>query len=294
MELRDMRYFLAMTHALNFTRAAEACGVTQPTLTRGIQKLEAALGAPLFVRERGHTHLTALGRLVQPQIEEVVARSTSLHRQATLHRRLQSSELRLGIMCSIGPAQFSGFLRGFVADRPGIGITLVDAHADRLAALLLDGEVEAALMNRPDGGNERLDAAALYTERYVVACAPSHPFAARSSIAMRDMDGQAYLSRINCEHRDALGEALVAVGAKLVNTCRSEREDWIQGLVAAGMGVCFLPEFSGVMPGLVLRPVEDAPVARHVCLVTVAGRRRSPGLACFIETLRRRPVSIAA
>ena len=294
MELREMRYFLAMSDALNFTRAAEACGVTQPTLTRGIQKLEVALGAPLFVRERGQTHLTALGRLVQPQIEEVVARSTSLRRQATLHRRLQSSELRLGVMCSIGPARFSGFLRGFVAERPGIAITLIDAHADRLGSMLLDGEVEAALMNRPDSANERLDADLLYTERYVVACAPSHPFAARQSIAMRDMDGQTYLSRINCEHRDALGEGLVAAGATLVNACRSEREDWIQSLVAAGMGVCFLPEFSGVMPGLELRPVEDSPVARHVCLVTVAGRRRSPSLGCFIETLRRRPAPIAA
>ena len=294
MERREMRYFLAVSDALNFTRAAEACGVSQSTLTRGIQKLEAALGAPLFVRERAQTHLTTLGRLVQPQIAEVVARSTSLRRQATLHRRLEASELRLGVMCSIGPDRFSGFLRAFRADRPGIDITLIDAHADRLATMLLDGEVEAALMNRPDSGNERLDADALYSERYVVACAPSHPFAARQSIAMRDMDGQVYLSRINCEHRDVLGDQLVAAGATLVHACRSEREDWIQGLVAAGMGVCFLPEYSAVVQGLVLRPVEDSPVARHVCLVTVAGRRRSPGLGCFIESLRRRPIAVAA
>jgi DNA-binding transcriptional LysR family regulator len=282
-----MAYFLAASQTLHFTRAAALCGVTQPTLTRGIQKLEKELGAPLFAREGGTTHLTALGRMVQPRIEDIVARSRSVRKQASLHLRLQGSDLRLGVMCSLGPSRFGALLGRFRAGQPGVDISLTDATPDRLSELLLQGELDAALMVQPEAYHERLKPEVLYAERYLVACAPSHPFAARRGIAMRDMDGQAYLSRINCEHRDILRDHLQAAGARLVSACRSEREDWIQCLVAAGMGVCFLPEFSAVQSGLVLRPVEDAPVARQVCLVTVAGRRWSAPLARFVEALRR-------
>jgi DNA-binding transcriptional LysR family regulator len=286
-DLREMAYFLAASQTLHFTRAAALCGVTQPTLTRGIQKLEKELGAPLFVREGGTTHLTALGRMVQPRIEDIVARSRSVRKQASLHLRLQGSDLRLGVMCSLGPARFGALLGRFRATQPEVDISLTDATPDRLSELLLRGELDAALMVQPEACHDRLKPEPLYAERYLVACAPSHPFAARRSIAMRDMDGQSYLSRMNCEHRDVLRDHLHAAGARLVSACRSEREDWIQCLVAAGMGVCFLPEFSAVQSGLVLRPVEDAPVARQVCLVTVAGRRWPTPLARFVEATRR-------
>jgi len=104
---------------------------------------------------------------------------------------------------------------------------------------------------------------------------------------LKDTDGQTYLSRMNCEHRDVLRDHLHAANAQIVCACRSEREDWIQGLVAANMGVCFLPEFSAVQPGLVLRIVHDLPTLRTICLVTVAGGRRSSPLASFMEALRR-------
>jgi DNA-binding transcriptional LysR family regulator len=74
MEMHQIRYFLAVCETLNFTRAAEQCNVTQPALTRAIQKLEEELGGLLFRRERHLTHLTDLGRLVRPQLEQVGGR----------------------------------------------------------------------------------------------------------------------------------------------------------------------------------------------------------------------------
>jgi LysR family transcriptional regulator, hydrogen peroxide-inducible genes activator len=287
MDLREVDYFLAVVRTMNFTRAADQCGVTQPTLTRGIQRLERQFGGPLLARERGNTHLTALGRLVHPQLQDIVARSQALQQDAESHARLEGSDLRLGVMCSIGPARFAGFLSRFRAARPGIAIMLADATPDMLCQRLLRGEHDAPLTAVPDVQGERLRIETLYTEYFHVACSANHPFAARPRIRMQDMDGQIYLSRINCEHREVLGVRLAAAGAKLVHACRSEREDWIQHLVAAGMGVCFLPEFSAAQPGVVLLPIEDAPPAREVCLVTVAGRRWSSALACFVEATRR-------
>ena len=82
MELHEIRYFLAVCQTLNFTRAAELCTVTQPALTRAIQKIEGEVGGLLFARERGNTHLTELGRLKQPHLEEVQARTRAAKDQA--------------------------------------------------------------------------------------------------------------------------------------------------------------------------------------------------------------------
>src|SRR5215467_6576555 len=71
MEMQQVRYFLALSRSLNFTRAAEACNVSQPALTRQIQQLEAELGGPLFHRERQNTHLSELGRMMLPYLETI-------------------------------------------------------------------------------------------------------------------------------------------------------------------------------------------------------------------------------
>src|SRR3712207_1377866 len=102
MEIHEIRYFLAVCRTLNFTRAAEQCNVSQPALTRAIQKLEGELGGLLFSRERASTHLTELGRLMQPHLEEVLARTAAAREQAGRFLRLESAHLRLGVMCTIG------------------------------------------------------------------------------------------------------------------------------------------------------------------------------------------------
>src|ERR671933_236265 len=133
MEIHEIRYFLAVCRTLNFTRAAEQCNVTQPALTRAIQKLEGELGGLLFSRERGNTHLTDLGRLVQPHLEEVMARTRAAKEQATRFLRLESAQLRVGVMCTIGPLRFVGFLNRFRADCPDVELMLTEAVPERLS-----------------------------------------------------------------------------------------------------------------------------------------------------------------
>lgn len=288
MEIHEIRYFLAVCQAQNFTRAAELCNVTQPALTCAIQKLEGELGGLPFSRERGNIHVTELGRLMQPHLEEVMARTQAAREQAQRFLRLESAHLRLGVMCTIGPLRFVGFLNRFRTDHPGVEVTLSEAVPARLADALLAGDLDVAVMAQPEGFDaDRLRAEVLYPERFVVACAVGHPFARRNSVPMREMDGQYYLQRINCEYRDALRERCEACGASIIRSYRSEREDWIQTMVAAGMGVCFLPEFSATQPGVVTRPLTEPEVVREVSLVTVAGRRWSPALAGFVQALRR-------
>ncbi|MBR0672899.1 LysR family transcriptional regulator [Neoroseomonas soli] len=287
MELHEIRYFLAVCRTLNFTRAAEQCHVSQPALTRAIQKIEGELGGLLFSRERGNTHLTELGRLMQPHLEEVMARTQAARDTAFRFLRLESAHLRLGVMCTISPMRFVGFLNRFRADHPGIELTLSESVPPRLAESLVRGEIDVAVMAQPGAYDDGLRAEPLYRERFVLACPTGHPFERRNIVAMRDMDGQIYLQRVNCEFRDQLRERCEAAGAHIVRSYRSEREDWIQTMVAAGMGVCFIPEFSATHPGLVLRRVEEPEVTREICVVTVAGRRWSAPLASFVTAIRR-------
>lgn len=286
MEMHQIRYFLAVAEELNFTRAAERCNVTQPALTRAIQKLEEELGGLLFRRERNLTHLTDLGRLMRPHLEEVLKEADAAKSTAQGFLRLKDAPLNLGIMCTIGPLRFVGFLNRFRTDNPGIELTMVEETPARLAELLMEGKLDVAVMAQPGPFDERLVVQRLYRERFVVAFPPGHRFEARNALTVEDIAGESYLSRINCEYRDRLRSLCSERQVDIKVTYRSEREDWIQIMVTAGLGICFLPEFSPTLPGLRCRPLVDPEVAREVSLVTIAGRRYSPAVTTFIRAIR--------
>jgi LysR family hydrogen peroxide-inducible transcriptional activator len=286
-QLHEIRYFLALSETLNFTRAAEVCGVSQPALTRAIRKIEDELGGLLFSRERSRTHMTDLGRLIEPHLAEITAQTGEVKKAAARFLKLEKAHLALGVMCTIAPVQFVGFLGRFRADNPGIEVTLLEAVPDRLCELLAKGELDVALMARPDGFPAPLQASELYSERFVVACSAGHRFATRNDVAMADLDGEFYLSRINCEFYDVLDDLCRNQGVGLVKSYRSDREDWILTMVAAGLGVCFLPEYTATFPGVIGCPVTAPCVERKVCLVRVAGRRSSSPVKAFTQAVKR-------
>ena len=117
MEMQEVRYFLAMTQTLNFTKAAEACHVTQPALTRAIRKMEDELGGLLFSREPNNTHMTELGRLIEPHLTEIMKQTGEVKQTATRFLKLEGAGLTLGTMCTIAPHRVlpafrSDFFRG--------------------------------------------------------------------------------------------------------------------------------------------------------------------------------------
>ncbi len=286
MEMHEVRYFLAVCDTLNFTRAAERCNVSQPSLTRAIQKLEAELGGLLFRRERSATHLTDLGLLVRPQLEQIAKDADTVKTTAKSFLRMKDAPLSFGIMCTIGPLRCVGFLSRFQKDHPGIELTLTEETPARLTELLQEGKIDVAVMAQPEPFPERFDVHLLYRENFVVAFPPGHRFEALNAVRVRDVGGESYLSRINCEYYDQIGDLCVKCNAPLKDAYRSEREDWIQSMVMAGMGICFLPEFSPTMPGLHTRRMIEPEVVREVSLVTVSGRRFSPAVATFVKALK--------
>src|SRR5215211_1462486 len=99
MDMHHIRYFLAVCETLNFTRAAEKCNITQPALSRAIQQLEEELGGLLFRRERNLTHLTDLGALLRPRLEQIIEGVTSAKKEVKRFLTLEQANVTLGVMC---------------------------------------------------------------------------------------------------------------------------------------------------------------------------------------------------
>jgi LysR family transcriptional regulator, hydrogen peroxide-inducible genes activator len=286
MDLHHVRYFLAVCETLNFTKAADNCHVSQPALSRAIQQLEVEVGGLLFRRERSLTHLTDLGNLMKPHFEHIMGEVGDVKREARRFLTLEQASLNLGIMCTIAPTRFTGLLGSFAHAFPGVSIRMSEGIPAKLNTELESGEIDVALMASATGFPERCNFEVLYKERFVIAFPSGHRFARMSSIPIAAIDGENYLRRINCEYRDRLSELADACKADVHLGYASEREDWIQNMVAGGLGICFIPEFSAVLPGIQIRPVIDPEVWREVCLVTMAGRRHSPAVASFVKSLR--------
>ncbi len=287
MEIQQARYFLALCDSLNFTRAALACGVAQPSLTKAIQRLEDELGGPLFRRERALSHLTDLGRIMRPHLEALVQADEMARLEARHWRQLDRAPVRLGLMCTIGPARLIPFLRGLRRDAPSLDLTIKDAPGRDLVRLLMEGELDVAFIGLPSLP-ERCDQHVLYRERFTVAFCTGHRFEAMDVVPLRELNTEDYLNRLNCEYPDyfsALGIPDPSADARVCYA--TEREDWIQAMILSGMGCAIMPEFLPILPGIATRIVVEPEIVRDIKLVTVAGRRFSPALKCFVDMARR-------
>ena len=286
MEMHEIKYFLAACRTLNFHRAAELSHVSQTALTRAVQKLEAELGAHLFHRERSQIRVTDFGRLMRSHLEQVLRETDTAKVAARSFLKLEAAPLALGVMCTIGPLRFVGFLNDFREQHPGIEVSVIENVPGRLSELLLGGTLDIALMAQPSSFDARLNVAPIFRERFGLAFPVGHRFEQRNTLHVTDVRGENYLSRINCEYRDYLGELCSRHGVTIRRAYRSEREDWIMAMVAAGMGICFLPEFSAIHPGVRHRLVAEPEVVREVSLASVAGRTFSPAVSAFVKAVR--------
>ncbi len=179
MEMHQIRYFLAVSEYLNFRRAAEECHVSAPALTRAIQKLEDEIGGKLFRRERNLTHLTDLGTLIRPHLKRVLFEAEGAKITAEQFLRLEHAPVKLGVMCTIGPIYFMGFLSDFQAKHPGVELTLIDGTAEKLNELLRNGWLDLAILAQPQPFPDTFRTTPLYRERFCVAFPVGHEFQAR-------------------------------------------------------------------------------------------------------------------
>ena len=285
MEMHQIRYFLAVSEDLNFTRAAERCNVAQPSLTRAIKLLEAELGGPLFHRERANTHLSELGRMVKPYLEKVYGEAEEAKRHASEFTKLKKTALKLGVMCTIAPNHLVELVCGIQKRHSGIELEIVDASARELEDRLVAGDLEVAIYCVPGKEpDERLHYMPLFREQFVIVLPQDHRLAARAAISPKDLTGERYLNRVACEFNGYAGPIWREHGFEGCDLVyRSERDDWILAMIASGLGFGFMPASCAIHPMVVARPMVDPEFWREVNLVTVRGRPYSPAVGALVR-----------
>lgn len=285
MELYQIRYFLSICEYGSFSRAADACDVTQPALTAAIKKLETELGSPLFYREGKRLVLTELGSRLRPHLEHAVSETQRAEAVVRNFHLLRQAPLRIGAMPTIGPTRLARFFAEFRRMHRGAELTVHENDLNGLLKELEANELDIAIVAPPGGVGDIFRTEPLYTERYVVTFAPGHAFETLEGVTLEDCSGKDYVDRLACELREAVAAICKQRGVELYAAFRSDREDWVQSMVLAGLGFAFMPQYSVTMPGVLTRPLVDPPVERTLVAAEVRGRKRSPVAKLFFDAL---------
>ena len=291
MELHQVRYFLAVASTLNFTRAAEQCNVTQPALTKGVQKLEEALGGQLIHRERQLTQLTDLGKEVLPMLDRTLASAEAVRRRAREFQRKEVAPLKIGLAPFVSASLVLDPIAEIAKFVPGLQVELREGAAEKLVDLLLEGEINAAMVGDVQDIPARIDAWLLFEERYVAVLAPTHHLANRPSIGIDDLRETVLLERAGCDVTSKIQRSYFPEEPLHLGHC-SGNDLHLQHMAAAGFGVMLAPEHMPRLPTLKTIPFEGDLVSREVRLLAVQGRRYSPALDAFVKVARLRDWSI--
>lgn len=287
MEMQQVRYFVALADTLNFTRAAEQCNVSQPALTRAIQQLEAELGGSLFHRERGNTHLSELGRMMLPYLEQVMAQTRAAKESARALAKLDRATLTIGAMCTVSAGLIADLIARFTAQHPDVEVRIHDGGAPQMIEALEKGELEIGVIGVPEEMPESFHCVPIFEERFVAVLPPNHRLVASEAVRAADLHEQPYVSRANCEVFEYVRKDLAARGIFPRKVFSSTRDDWVQSMINAGLGFGFFPESCVTDPELIVRPLVEPAYSRTIYLATVRGRPHSPAVGAFVREARR-------
>ncbi|WP_299775439.1 LysR family transcriptional regulator [uncultured Tateyamaria sp.] len=264
MEMNQIRYFLAVCEHRNFTHAASASNVSQPSLTTAIKKLEDELGGTLFIRDRAGCRLTSLGKLMQPRLQKVCDETQQAKEEAVRHMRLDRLPISVGVGETIGHNKISAAVEHIRARLPQADIELIVASSPELLAGLTDGEFDV-LITAEKASKDLYRIDLLYDEDYKVVVSHEHPLSKLAAISLSDLANTNMLDRLNCEMRDTLHGKCADQGQDLYAAYRSNRVDWLIELARRGSGAVILP--ATAVPedmGLVAIPIDGLELSRTV------------------------------
>lgn len=242
MELHQLRYFVAVAHAGNFSRAAERCHVSQPSLSQQILKLERRLGQPLFSRLGRRAVLTDAGRLLLDRAMAILANVDDAERRLRAGDPLHGGRLAIGAIPTIAPYALPAALQTFIKRCPQTELMVREDVTAALVPAVVEGELDLALVALPIV-NEHLEAEALLTERLLLTVPAKHPLARRRRVTVGDLVGERFilLGEMHC-----LGEQVLnfcrAHECQPQIACRGAQIGTIQSLIALGQGISLLPE----------------------------------------------------
>ncbi|EHR69123.1 transcriptional regulator [Burkholderiales bacterium JOSHI_001] len=275
MTLTELRYIVAVARERHFGRAAEACFVSQPTLSVAIKKLEDELDCKIFERGGNEVSVTPLGEAIVRQAQSVIEQAGAIKEIAKRGKDPLAGPLKLGIIYTIGPYLLPALVKNAIEMTPQMPLMLQENFTVKLLDMLRTGELDCAIMAEPfpDTG---LATAALYDEPFMVAVPKTHPLAKRKTISAEALKKETMLL-LGTGHcfRDQVLEVCPEF-ARFSSDAEGIRKSFegssletIKHMVASGMGVTVVPQLSVPKennPHLKYVPFEPPVPSRRVVL----------------------------
>ncbi|MCS4236338.1 DNA-binding transcriptional regulator OxyR [Stenotrophomonas rhizophila] len=244
MNLRDLKYLVALADHRHFGRAAAACFVSQPTLSTQIRKLEDELGLPLVERAPRKVMLTPAGVEAAARARTIVAEVEQMKEAARRSRDPEAGTVRLGIFPTLGPYLLPHVIPNIRERFPQLELLLVEEKSDELLARLREGKLDAALLALPLE-DDQLHAEFLFEEPFLLAVSGQHPLARRHHLDVQELSAQKLLL---LEDGHCLRDQALAVcrlfGANEKSEFRATSLETLRQMVAADVGITLLPTLS--------------------------------------------------
>lgn len=287
MNLRDLKYLVALAEHRHFGKAAAACFVSQPTLSTQIRKLEEELGLPLVERAPRKVMLTPAGRDAAARARVIVAEVEQMKEAARRSRDPEAGTVRLGIFPTLGPYLLPHVIPRIRERFPQLELLLVEEKSDVLMARLREGKLDAALLALPVV-DDQLHTEFLFEEPFLLAVSGQHPLANRRQLDVQELSAQRLLL-LEDGHclRDQALEVCRLFGANEKSEFRATSLETLRQMVAADVGITLLPTLS-VKPPVprsdnirLLDLVGDNPPSRRIAMAW----RRSSAMGEFLQQL---------
>ncbi len=291
MNLRDLKYLVALAEERHFGRAAERCHVSQPTLSAQIRKLEEYLGVSLVERQPKKVSLTETGERIVARARRVLQEADAIVELARTDRDPLAGELKLAFIPTVGPYLLPKVATRLKRALPKLKLLLYEYQTAQLLEKLRDGDIDMGILALPvptDG----LECRELYEEAFMLAVPDTHPLAQRERARVEDLRGETLLL-LEDGHclRDQALEVCSRVRVSEDQDYRATSLETLRQMVAAGHGVTLLPQLATIGPGgttrgLRVRPFARPSPSRSIGAVWRKSTTRGPAIEAIAEVIR--------
>ena len=271
MELRQIEYFLAVCSALNFTRAAEACNVTQPALTKSLKLLEFELGGELIDRQARPLRLTDLGLLLVDKFRSLQDLKTNISAQASLFSNMDRSIHTLGIVNTIGEEKLLQLSESIQLKFPCIALSICMLPQQALEKKILEGDLELAILVDKPSQSRWFKKSPLFTETFVLAMPENHALTDLEVIQTADLHNANYIRRAHCEMSDIIDAYFERQDVKLNTQLSTDQEGFASQMIESGLGISIMPKALGQNMSTI-REISDFPFQRTLSLFRLGDR----------------------
>lgn len=289
--LRDLRYLVALADERHFGRAAERCYVSQPTLSAQIRKLEEYLGVTLVERQPKRVTLTEAGEKVVARARRLLLEADAIVEVAKTDRDPLAGPLRLALIPTVGPYLLPEIARPLKRALPRLKLMLYEYQTAPLLEKLRDGELDLGILALPVAA-DGLATAELYEESFTLAVPANHPLAARERVRVADLEGETLLL-LEDGHclRDQALEVCSRIEVGEDGDYRATSLETLRQMVAAGHGLTLLPELAAEAPvgtarGLKVKPFARPAPSRTIGAVWRKSTTRGKAIEAVVATIR--------